>query len=70
MKYIVLYQHKLVTARLKKGTVQWFRLANSARIFVNLCWYYVIVTSYNDLKKAPKLNGLFVHVGVRRNLVS
>ena len=24
---------------LKKGTAQWPRLANSARIFINLSWY-------------------------------
>ena len=33
------HQHKLTTARLKKGTAQSFRPANSARIFVNLSWY-------------------------------
>ena len=32
-------QHKLTAARLKKNTAQGFRLANSARIFINLCWY-------------------------------
>ena len=26
---------------IKKGTAQWFRLASSARIFINLCWYYI-----------------------------
>ena len=26
-------------ARLKKSTAQWFRLANSARIFIYLSWY-------------------------------
>ena len=31
--------HKLTAARLKKGTAQSFRLANSARIFIDLCWY-------------------------------
>ena len=31
---------KLAPARLKKSTAQWFRLANSARMFTNLCWYY------------------------------
>ena len=39
-EYIVLsYQLKLTAARLKKGTTQWFRFANSARIFINLSWY-------------------------------
>ena len=34
MKWIILsYQLKLTAARLKKTTAQWFRLANSARIF-------------------------------------
>ena len=37
-------QHKLTTARLKKGTAQWFKLTNSARIFINLCWFY---STYN-----------------------
>ena len=27
----------------KKGTAQLFRLANSARIFINLCWYHIAV---------------------------
>ena len=34
-------QHKLTTARPKKGTAHSFRLANSARIFINLSWYDV-----------------------------
>ena len=38
------YQHKLVAARLKKDTAQSFRLANLARIFINLSWYNI-----NDL---------------------
>ena len=25
------------------GTAQWFRLVNSARIFINLCYYYYII---------------------------
>ena len=33
----------LAPARLTNGTAQWFRLANSARIFINLCWYYITV---------------------------
>ena len=33
---LLLYKLKLTAARLKKGTAQWFRLANSARIFINL----------------------------------
>ena len=33
------YQLKLTAARLKNGTAQGFRLANSARIFFNLSWY-------------------------------
>ena len=38
--YIVIsHQLKLTAARLKKGTAQWFRLANSGRIFFNLSWY-------------------------------
>ena len=36
---LLLYKLKLTAARLKKGTAQWFRLANSARIFINLSWY-------------------------------
>ena len=36
------YQHKLEAARLKKGTAQWFRVANLARIFINLSWYDII----------------------------
>ena len=36
---LLLYKLKLTGARLKKGTAQWFRLANSARIFINLSWY-------------------------------
>ena len=36
---LLLYQLKLTTARLKKSTAQWSRLANSARIFINLSWY-------------------------------
>ena len=32
-------QLKLTAARLKKDTAQWFRLANSARIFIKLSWY-------------------------------
>ena len=40
---LLLYQHKLATARLKKGTAQWFKLANSSRIITNLCWYYITI---------------------------
>ena len=36
---LLLYKLKLTAAWLKKGTAQWFRLANSARIFINLSWY-------------------------------
>ena len=36
---LLLYKLKLTAVRLKKGTAQWFRLANSARIFINLSWY-------------------------------
>ena len=36
------YQHELAAAQRKKGTAQRFRQANSARIFVNFCWYYII----------------------------
>ena len=32
-------QQKFAAARLKKGTVQWFILANLTRIFINLRWY-------------------------------
>ena len=37
--FILSYQLKLTAARLKKVTAQWYRLANSARIFINLSWY-------------------------------
>ena len=33
---VLSYQVKLTTERLKKGTAQWFRFANSAHIFFNL----------------------------------
>ena len=36
---LLLYKLKLTAVRLKKGTAQLFRLANSARIFINLSWY-------------------------------
>ena len=36
---LLLHKLKLTAVRLKKGTAQWFRLANSARIFINLSWY-------------------------------
>ena len=36
------YPHKLTAARLKKVTAKSFRLANSARIFVNLSWCDII----------------------------
>ena len=36
---LLLYKLKLTTARLKKGTAQRFRLANSARIFISLSSY-------------------------------
>ena len=36
---LLLYKLKLTASVLKKGTAQWFRLANSARIFMNLSWY-------------------------------
>ena len=36
---LLLYKLKLTAVRLKMGTAQWFRLANSARIFINLSWY-------------------------------
>ena len=36
---LLLYKLKLTAVRLTKGTAQWFRLANSARIFINLSWY-------------------------------
>ena len=39
--YVIYYQHKLVTTRLKKGSAQRFRVANSARIFVPLLYYYI-----------------------------
>ena len=39
MTGLLLYKLKLTAARLKKGTAQWLRLANSARIFINLSWY-------------------------------
>ena len=43
-KYRVLsHQLKLTAARLKKGTTLLFQLANSTRIFINLCWYYYIL---------------------------
>ena len=35
----LLYKLKLMAAWLKKGTAQWFRLANSASIRINLSWY-------------------------------
>ena len=41
----------MTAARLKKGTAQLFRLANSARIFVNSSWYdytdYINVWHYS-----------------------
>ena len=40
VRRIMWHQHMLMAARLKKGTAQLFRLTNSARIFINLCWYY------------------------------
>ena len=36
---LLLYKLKLTAARLKKGTGQWFRLANSASTFINLSSY-------------------------------
>ena len=33
----------MAPARLKKGTAQWFRLANLARNFINMSWYDSIV---------------------------
>ena len=42
------YQHKSAPAQLEKGTAQWFRLANSARIFINLCWYYITWSDINN----------------------
>ena len=40
-RHVISYQLKLTTARLKKGTAQWFRLAYSARVFFN-DYIYVI----------------------------
>ena len=39
----IVYQQKLALARLKEGTAKWFRLGNSARIFINTRWNYIIV---------------------------
>ena len=36
---VLYYQNELKAARLKKRTAQRFRLANLARIFINLSWY-------------------------------
>ena len=36
---ILSHQIKLTAAQLKKGTAQGFKLANSARISINLSWY-------------------------------
>ena len=47
MYTVLSYQLKLKAARLKKGTAQWYRLANSVRIFINLNWYdYTLYTLY------------------------
>ena len=34
-----MHQQKFTAARLKNDTAQWLRVANSARIFINLSWY-------------------------------
>ena len=39
MTGLLLHKLKLTAVRFKKGTAQRFRLANSARIFINLSWY-------------------------------
>ena len=37
--WATIVQTHLTVARLKNGTTQWFRLANSASTFINLSWY-------------------------------
>ena len=59
----------MTAARLKMDTVQWFRLGNSVRIFINLSWYdytlytICIVHTYLDLISLPLsyLNFLTFH---------
>ena len=49
-----MYQYNLAVARLKKGTAQGFRQANSVRIFTNLCWYYyTCFTSFTSGRMFP-----------------
>ena len=48
----------LAVARLKNGTAQGFRLANSARIFFYLSWY-----DYNTYFRLVTNNDTVVNVG-------
>ena len=52
----------MAAVRLKKGTAQWFRLVNSARIFINLRWYdstywycYIWLISYPSFASVYEL---------------
>ena len=51
-----LYKLKLTAARVKKGTAQWFRLANSASNFINL-------SSYERKSHAQKFGSVSVRFG-------
>ena len=55
---------QLVAARLKKGTAQSLRLANSARIFINLTWYNVMLLFQGYPGKRRKLSGGHTTSGV------
>ena len=62
---LLLYKLKLTAARLKKGTAQWFRLANSARIFINLR-LATSVKSHAQKVRFGKKNWRFGSVRVRQ----
>ena len=47
---VLFYMHKLAAARLERGTAQRFRLANSARILINMCWYYYAILFYLQVR--------------------
>ena len=68
--FILSYQLKLTSARLKKGTTQWFRLANSARIYINLSWYdYTIYLGWTLDKNEEAVKVIVMESSTQESLI-
>ena len=66
---LLLYKHKLTAAWLKKGSAQWFRLANSASTFINLSSYeYKSYAKKFGSVRFGKKNRRFGSVRVRQKI--